>query len=217
VSHELRTPLTIITGAARILERHPLLSDDQRLQRVVADLAGSARRMERVIANMLLLARTEDAIATEPVLIRAAVMEAIVALHKDYPKAEVRILPGQPAEATAEGLPSWIQLILLNLLSNAYLHGYQDQAIVVQWDEEGEQVRIHVCNRGAERDDAALERWFEPFVRSRPRSREFSGAGLGLTVCRSLARSQGGDLLARSWKTEPGTMMTLALPAASGY
>jgi two-component system sensor histidine kinase KdpD len=215
VSHELRTPLTIIAGAARILERHPRLVEDQALRRVVADLAGSARRMERVIGNMLLLARADEDITTEPILVRVAISEAVTTLHKDYPKAEVHIVPGQPAAATADGLPSWTQLILLNLLLNAHLHGDKDEPILVQWEEAGELVNIHICNRGDALDDDARERWFQPFVRSRPRSREFAGAGLGLTVCRSLARSQGGDLYARSWTTDQGTRMTLALPASN--
>jgi two-component system sensor histidine kinase KdpD len=208
--------MTVISGASRVLRRHPAIVADQGLATVADDLANAARRMERVIGNMLLLASTEDArLKGEPVLVRLAVAEAIAALAREYPAASVRVIGSPDPSVSMDAVASWTQLILLNVLANAYLHGDRDREISIQWHLSDEMVHIDMCNGGETLPQETLDRWFEPFYRRRLRSTEPTGAGLGLTVARNLAQSQGGDLIARPWAPGPGTMTTLVVPVSS--
>lgn len=217
VSHELRTPLTVILSAGRILQRHPAISADSGLQGLAQDVVISARRLERVVENMLLLARLTDGYrpATEPVLVRQAVTVAVEAHLRDFPDADVQILAEHDAGMTVEAVPTWVRLILLNLLRNASEYGTHGRPVVVQWNTGDSTGRIHVCNSDDGRASPDYERWFEPFFRSEPASQATPGAGLGLTIASRLAEQLGGELTARRWETEPGTIMTLSLPLAS--
>lgn len=216
VSHELRSPLTVITGAGRILDRHPVVRSDPGLRVVVDDLVVSTRRMDRVVANMLVLARlSDDHVVAEPLLVRTAVADAVAAAQRDYPQATVRTLGHELRGVAVVAVPAWTKLILLNLLTNAYLYGDRAHAVVVDWGLHGDAVDIHVCNAGDPVNPDVFARWFEPFYRSERPAADSPGAGLGLTVARTLARSQGGDLVPGPWATGPGTMMTLTLPVAA--
>lgn len=215
VSHELRSPLTIITGAGRILDRHPIIAEDAGLRVVIDDLVASARRMERVVGNMLALARlADDAGESEPVLVRAAVEDAALSARRDYPGFSHRVVAREAQSAAIVGIPHWTRLILLNLFTNAYLYGNRERPVVVDWNERESMVDIHVCNAGEPSSPEMLDRWFEPFYRAEGKSADQHGAGLGLTVARTLARTQGGDLVPQPWDLQPGTRMTLSLPSA---
>ena len=214
VSHELRTPLTVIGSASRVLGTDPKVVQDPVLAGVVEDLLTASRRMERVVANMLLLADQDgNSVPNEPFLVRIAVGEAIGVLAGEFPGARVELVPGSDPGVAADGVPSWTVLILLNLLNNAYLYGDRGRPIFVQWHTRAEAVEIQVCNSGEATGAESMERWFEPFFRVRARD-QAHGAGLGLTVARNLARTQGGDLTAQPWENQSGTMMTFTLPIA---
>lgn len=100
--------------------------------------------------------------------------------------------------------------LLDNLLDNALK--YSDTAVDLTVDQQNHELLIGVKDRGpgvAPQDQAQL---FEPFVRG-SLTRGQRGAGLGLAVCRAIARAHGGDLVWRS-RSGGGTSFTLSLPVA---
>lgn len=212
VSHELRTPLTVIAGASRILNHHPAVSEQTGLRPVVDDLMVASRRMERVVEHMLLLSRlSEDAARAEPVLVRAAVNRAMRAHAEEFPSAQAAVLEGADPALVVEAVPAWLQLMLTNLLRNAYQYGDRSRPVLVQWYANENDGVIAICNAN-KREPIERERWFEPFFRSEPASTAIFGAGLGLPVARKLAEAQGGTVIARAWETEPGTKVEVRLP-----
>jgi signal transduction histidine kinase len=214
VSHELRTPLTVVLSAGRVLERHPAIAGDLSLAAIVGDLLVAARRLERVVESMLLLARLQDGQmpAAEPVLVRQSVARAVEAHRREFAEGAVRVLVGDDAGMTVEAVPSWLQLILLNLLRNAYNYGDPSRPTLVQWASNGAMGRIQVCNSGGVIDPELYESWFQPFFRADHVAAHVPGAGLGLTLARRLTEMQGGTLTAERWQVEPGTLMSISLP-----
>jgi hypothetical protein len=214
VSHELRTPLTVVVSAGRVLDRHPAIAGDHSLSAVVGDLLDAARRLERVVESMLLLARLQDGQmpAAEPVLVRQSVARAVESHRREFVEGAVRVLVGEEPGMTVEAVPSWVQLILLNLLRNAYNYGDRTRPTLVQWTPNGALGRIQVCNSGSVIDPEMYESWFLPFFRADQVVAQVAGAGLGLTLARRLTEMQGGTLTAERWHAEPGTLMSVSLP-----
>lgn len=213
VSHELRTPLTVISGAARVLERHPDIAGHPDLVPVVDDLRLATGRMTRIVENMLLLSRLNGEPAeTEPVLVREAVAGAVNAHRRDFSDAAVRVLGEQHPGLTVMAIPAWLHLVLLNLLNNAHQYGDGTDPTVVSWSADGDLASISVCNAGEAIDGDEYERWFEPFYRGSTAPDLAPGAGLGLAVVRRLVQAQDGQVTAEAWAPTPGTQVIVQLP-----
>lgn len=222
VSHELRTPLaSLLTGAGDLLTR-PELPPAARPE--VEALAGQARRLERLVADLLDMARIEGhALTLDPVEIDLGDALEVAA-------ARLRLTsPGRPVEvllpaAGLEVLADWDRLgqILDNLLQNADRHAPQGTPITVSAvPGKRSMVVIRVIDRGPGVAAEQRERIFERFVRGadgeaggaasggRP-----SGTGLGLAIVRGLVEAHAG----RVWMEEPGEgeggRFAFTLPAA---
>jgi signal transduction histidine kinase len=208
VSHELRTPLTVINGMARVLERRvPTGAADART--AVEDILGAGQRMERAVENMLLLSRLEyEAAEPEPVLVSWAIGDAIARHRRDFPASRIEVVPGPHLMALA--VPSWLQLILVNLLANAEQYGDRSERHIVETVEGENTVSVLLSNSGPGHPEGDYAHWFEPFYRGTEQGAADAGAGLGLTVARRLAEAQSGTLEARGWAG--GTTLALRLP-----
>ena len=108
------------------------------------------------------------------------------------------------------------QRILISLLSNAFRHAGDDPRLVIKGRLDGKgRPYISIRDFGPGLSDDDLERVFEPFYqKDNSLSRESSGAGLGLTLCRHLARLQDGDVILKS-RLGAGTSATLVFPTGS--
>jgi signal transduction histidine kinase len=208
VSHELRTPLTVINGMARVLEqRVPSGAADART--AVEDILGAGQRMERAVENMLLLSRLEyEAAEPEPVLVSWAIADAIARHRRDFPASRIEVVPGPHLMVLA--VPSWLQLILVNLLANAEQYGDRAERHILETVEGESTVSVLLSNSGPGHPADEYGHWFEPFYRGTEQGAAEAGAGLGLTVARRLAEAQSGTLEASGWAG--GTTLALRLP-----
>jgi CheY-like chemotaxis protein len=78
---------------------------------------------------------------------------------------------------------------------------------------DGRWLRFRVRDTGIGVEPAQLERIFEPFVQAEQSTvRRYGGTGLGLTICRRLARAMGGDLVAESGGVGKGTTLVFTIP-----
>src|SRR3954469_11237595 len=105
-----------------------------------------------------------------------------------------------------------LRQIVLNVLSNAIKFTDAGGAIVISSVVEREFACVRVADTGRGIPNDKIERIFEPFVQvSAGRTRTHSGTGLGLSISRDLARTMGGDLVAKS-VVDHGSVFTLRLP-----
>ena len=201
LSHELRTPLGgILTGATAVLRRADLESE---LRTELEDVAGGARRMARLVSDMLDMARLEGG-AIDLQLGAVDVGEALDAaagrLRRSRPgrRVDVRLAPG-----TAEVLADWDRLgqVLDNLLTNADHFGPTGTPISLAAAAAPGEVVIRVADAGPGVPPELRERIFERFERSG------GGTGLGLPIVRGLVTAQAG----RVWlETQAGGGATFA-------
>ena len=200
VSHELRTPLNGIIGMTQLVAVEPLST----LQRQRLDvLRHSAEHLVTVIGDLLDLSRIEfDRIELnpQPTLIAQTVRDVTDLLQ---PVAEERGLGFEAVfdlalPAAAQMDASRVKQVLHNLIGNALkftAHGSVGLAVAMT---DG-LLRFRVSDSGEGIPPDAIERIFDAFEQGPSNTAPArSGAGLGLTISRRLARAMGGDVTCRS-------------------
>lgn len=192
LSHEMRTPLNAVLGmghAAWAEATEPQQRDK------LAHLVGAARDLATILDD----ATDMSAIADGRLSLRArqvdpqAEVSAAVALFRQNAARQRSAL----VLTMGEGLPPLVRLdpqrfrqCLANLLANALKHG-GGGPVRVNLSAEGAGIAVEVADSGPGITAAEAEMVFEPFRRGRAGAQ---GSGLGLTICRALARQMGGDV-----------------------
>ncbi|MBF6600983.1 MAG: PAS domain S-box protein [Dehalococcoidia bacterium] len=213
VSHELRTPLTTILGNADVLRRSADRMRPEERAEALEDMRTDARRLARIIDNMLALARIERGQASEREPIRLdRVIARAVALHRErYPAREVRTAI-DAAVPVVEANAEYVSQIVENLLTNAEKYGDASAPIDISATADDGRIVVSVADRGKGIASEDARRIFDPFVRGTATA-HLPGIGIGLTVCTRLVEAQGG----RIWATPRaggGSIFAFTLPPA---
>jgi signal transduction histidine kinase len=221
VSHELRSPLTTILGVFGILRvRRRRLSPSERDQLVAMGI-GQSQRLQRMIEQLLLAARFEQA-ERGAAPFQAARVELDATLLLDQAGAEARARHAGRAIAvqTNGALPvrvahDVVVQVLGNLIDNACKYSPAGEPVQLSADREGDQAVLAVEDQGPGIAPTDRERIFERFSQlDREAQRRGGGIGLGLHIARQLARSQDGDLLVVEPLGDRGARFELHLPLA---
>ncbi|MGW1072248.1 sensor histidine kinase [Streptomyces sp. NPDC002537] len=185
-SHELRTPLATQRAAIQVgLDGDPSPED---LARTKTLLLETNRRSEHLIDGLLALARSERGLERrDPLDLVDVVAEEVAAVAGRAEREGVRLRAYSTASPLTGNRVLLAQLVG-NLLRNAV--GYNHRGGTV--DVRVEPGRLTVTNTGPEVPAHETEALFEPFRRGAGRERLAGGAGLGLSIVRSIARAHGG-------------------------
>jgi two-component system OmpR family sensor kinase len=211
-SHELRTPLTSIRGYAELFRRGAGERPED-LAKVMRAIEDEAARMSRLVEDLLLLARLDDARPLEhrSVAIDDLAERAIEAARAAEPG---RLIQFEFAERplVIEGDPARLRQVLDNLLANVRQHTPADAPVFVSLRAAGDQVVLTVEDTGPGIADADRELVFGRFTRPDDApGREPGGAGLGLAIVRSIVTAHGGAINIRSAHPH-GTVFEVRLP-----
>jgi signal transduction histidine kinase len=211
VAHDLRNPLqTILLGVANVGRT----LEDERLKGFCARAERSARRLDRMIEDLLLFSRGADPAAER----RASVAEVMEELGEEMQARaadagvvfSARAEPGLVAALPAGALRS----VLSNLLENAFkfLYPEREKRVEVLGERDGAgRVVLTVRDTGRGIAPEALPHVFEVGYRAGPGG---SGFGLGLATVKRLVDAYGGAVEIES-RIGQGTSVTVRLPAAS--
>ncbi len=211
VSHELRTPMNGVLGMLDALLGSGL-NDEQQGSAQVAH--SSAQRLLRLLNTLLDLTRIEMAeleLHTEPVdPIR--VIKEVIKLHEPLATAGGLQLAAEYPVNARDGVlldPLRMSQVLTNLLSNAIKfteHGQVTVKLSCSNDSGQILVAVQVRDSGPGLSDEDLSQIFEPFGQAdSTTTRAQQGAGLGLSIARSLCEAHGGNLTAESRLGEGAT------------
>jgi signal transduction histidine kinase len=220
MSHELRTPLQTISLSTDLMlegECGPI-TEDQR-ERLEASRSATESLVQLVddILNFAKMQTSEVQLQIRTVSVEEALTRAEVLLRDRLQQAGIRYRrnPLDPRLAV-QGDPTRIQQVLLNLLNNALKFTPAGGTVSTAAQAERGVVHIHVVDTGIGIPESHLERIFEPFVQvgMAPSGKNSSGVGLGLAICRQLARAMGGDLQVSS-RLGLGSTFTVSLPRAA--
>lgn len=179
VSHDLRTPLARLRLAVELLVRRPS-------PELAAQVEGDIEAMDRLIADVLKLARGFGHEAARPVALPLLLGDLVRAT----PGAAERVSI-EAGDITLEAPAGALRRILANLLENALRYG-GGAPVTLRAEAAGGACRIGVLDRGPGIPAAEREAVFRPFHRLEgSRSVSTGGSGLGLAIVRQLAAAQG--------------------------
>jgi two-component system phosphate regulon sensor histidine kinase PhoR len=216
VSHELRTPLTAIRGYVEALSDDDVNAEER--QRFLGIIARHSQRMERLVKDLLRLARldagqeTLDLIACDTRhLTDTLVADLTPAAAERGQRIEVAIAPG--AE-TIRADPAKLHDALRNLVANAITYAPEQSTICIEAATEGRRVAIAISDEGPGIPEEDLSRVFERFYRvDKSRARDPGGTGLGLAIVKHLVELHGGTVRAENGP-HGGARFTITIAAA---
>jgi signal transduction histidine kinase len=217
VSHELRTPLTSMVGYLEILlegEAGELSEDQQRFLEIVNR---SCDRLNRVIDDILVVARIDAnrlSYEMQDVDLRMLTEEAVESSRM----AAVRTGVDLRLSAPDEPVPAWadqtrLNQMLDNLLSNAIKFTPDGGSVSVTLARQRDVAVLQVSDTGIGVPEEEVGRLFDRFFRAST-GLTISGTGLGLPIVKSIAEAHGGTIDVES-EVGVGTTFTVELPLQS--
>ena len=201
VSHELKTPLTSISGYAEtLLAEHP---DEETTRRFLATILSNARRMQRLVDDLLDLSRIEAG-RWQPsrtlVDVAGVAGESWNALagHGGAQQIRFELEIDEEAGTVCVDLDA-LRQIFTNLFDNSLRYTAAGGRILCSARRQGEGTAISIRDTGVGISREHLPRIFERFWRAdTSRSREEGGTGLGLSIVKHLVEAHGGRVWAQS-------------------
>jgi len=218
-SHELRTPLATLIGFSETLQDEEAAADARTRSRFLKIMFDEARRMQRLIDDLISLSRIESerfSLPRESVELLPIVEELRASLGQLIETRESTIRIAEPDfEPVVLGDRAQLQQLLENLVANALKYGRAGSEVLVRFDEDGpEMLRISVIDRGEGIAPEHIPRLTERFYRVDPsRSRALGGTGLGLAIVKHIVGRHRGRLDIAS-KLGEGTRVSVHLPRA---
>jgi cell cycle sensor histidine kinase DivJ len=219
VSHELRTPLNAIIGFSDMLE-HEMFGPfaDPRQKEYVGLIRESGNHLLAVVTSILDVSKIEcgsypiepepfrfrDAVDTCRSMVQLSAEAKSLALAADIPVGIGQIVADRRA----------VQQILINLMSNAVKFTPAGGTVTVGANRLGSRLHFWVNDTGIGISEDDLGRLGQPFTQLRnDYTREYEGAGLGLSLVKGLVALHEGSMMVESAPGQ-GTMVTISLPIA---
>jgi len=213
VSHELMTPLTAMRGYVETLTMEEVALDEPTRSRYVGIIEEETRRLERIIGDLLDLARLEGGGAVfrhEAVDVRA-LFDRVASRHERELQARRITLERSVAEGgeTVRGDVDRLEQALQNLAANALRHTPEGGRIELSSDRVPGGVRLSVRDSGPGIPPEHLPLIFDRFYKADAARRAGSGSGLGLSIVRAIVEQHGGTVAARN---DGGAVFEIVLP-----
>jgi two-component system OmpR family sensor kinase len=212
-SHELRTPIAAVSAYAELFDRGAAQRSED-LPRVFTGIRSETARMDRLVNDLLTLARLDEGLPIEhaPVELVALASEAVRTAAAVGPEWPVRFSATRPVEVSGD--QDRLRQVIDNLLANVRAHTPPGTPAFVSVDADDVMAEIVVADQGPGMPAEDARRVFERFYRSDPaRARTTGGSGLGLSIVAAIVAAHGGTVSATS---APGQGMTVTarLPLA---
>lgn len=213
VSHELMTPLTAMRGYIETLSMTGLPLDAATRERYLGIVTKETHRLERMIGDLLDLARLEGGGTTmrrEPVDV-AAVFDRVAERHeREARDRNVRLVLGVDAGAErVVGDRDRLEQALQNLAANALRHTPDGGDISVRAAPAPDGVRVTVRDSGPGIAPDHLPLIFDRFYKGDAARKASGGSGLGLSIVKAIVERHGGTIMARN---EGGAVFEIVLP-----
>ncbi|MHB1534478.1 MAG: sensor histidine kinase [Acidimicrobiales bacterium] len=207
-SHELRSPLAVLQATLEVALAHP---DDSMWPAVAADAVEEARRLHRLVEDLLLLARTGD--TSQPNRMEPVDLDELVlseGRRRRNRGGPVALDLHRVSGGRVRGDRDQLARVVHNLLDNGYRHARS--RVSVELSSADSTVLLVVADDGPGIAPADRARVFERFARlDEARSQDDGGTGLGLSIARGIVTAHGGTI--EITDSPVGARFTVRLPS----
>ncbi len=205
VSHELRTPLAAIYGSAQTLRREDVTLDHETRRRLLEVITAESERLT-LLANTLASGRLRlDHKSVDVAALAGGVVDEVRAAFAEREDITIEVAGTNGiGEIVADG--DRLRQILINLLDNAVKYSPDGGRVRLELETRANGIRFAVSDDGIGIAVAEQQQIFGKFYRVDPTlSRGVRGTGLGLYICRELARRMQGHVWVESREGEGST------------
>ncbi len=208
IAHEIRNPLGVSSAAAQLLRRG--ITSPALLEECVAKVIGGIDRASVIVESLLRFARPGPIKETTRVnMVDVAKNALMFASGEAAARTNVEWDPPPPANGIyAEGVQNLLELVVINLLLNAFQAMPDGGQLTIGIRRVAREVVLEIGDTGQGIPESHLTKIFDPFFTMRGGSRR---SGLGLSVSHSIVRQHGGSVSVRT-AAGVGTTFTVRLP-----
>ena len=209
-AHELRTPLALMQARLELFSaEHPDVLPET--AEFLALLREQTERLTQMTKTLLQMSNLQQVSRNEHIQLAPMIEEIFTDLASLAEKKEISLV--YDGDGVMTGSDALIYRLLFNLTENAVKYNHPGGRVRVSVTQEPEKLLIRVSDTGCGIPGEYQQSIFQPFFRvDKSRSREFGGAGLGLSLVWEIANLHGG----RVWvaeSSEGGTTIAVELPA----
>lgn len=212
LAHDLKAPITAVRGYMELARRHDRLGQRARADEALAIALGQVDRLTGMITNLVEASRIEqEALSLQAMALGPALNRLVTTFGSD-PLHPLVVDLVSTEEVGVRSDPAALDRILDNLLSNAVKYSPEGGVIRIGVHQQNDNVVISISDQGIGVPIEEREKIFAPYYRGS--NQHFAtGTGVGLYICRELARKMGGTL---HYTANPGggSLFTLALMSA---
>ena len=209
-AHELRTPLALMQARLELFSaEHPDVLPET--AEFLTLLREQTERLTQMTKTLLEMSNLQQVARNEHIQLAPMIEEIFTDLASLAEKKEISLV--YDGDGVMTGSDALIYRLLFNLTENAVKYNHPGGRVRVSVTQEPEKLLIRVSDTGCGIPGEYQQSIFQPFFRvDKSRSREFGGAGLGLSLVWEIANLHGG----RVWvaeSSEGGTTIAVELPA----
>jgi two-component system OmpR family sensor kinase len=213
VGHELRTPLTVIKGNVDLMQRFGEADEES-----LTSIENEVDRLTRMVGDLLLLAQAESGklpLDKHVVELDTLMLDALNQMNI-LAREKVQLHLGEIDQVLVCGDQDRLKQVLLNLIGNAINYTPQGGKVTLSLGKDQGEAILTIKDTGQGIPEEDIPHVFERFYRaekSRTRSRDGKGFGLGLSIAYWIIRNHEGHIDVESTEGE-GTIFTVRLPLA---
>ena len=208
-AHELRTPLAVLRTRLDVFKKKE--REQKEYDELVQTMETYVDRLSSLISNLLELTETGELPEVEDVSLDSVIKTVVKDLEPVAHEHEVKIHTDiEPL--TVRGNASLLYRALYNLVENAIRYNEKEGSITIDLKNQDTAGMVKIADTGVGIAPEARELIFEPFYRvNKSRSREFGGAGIGLSLVKAILKRHGAFIAVDA--NEPqGSVFTITFP-----
>lgn len=194
VTHELKTPIAVTLLNLETLQKYNLTAEKQ--QKILRNTVDETSRLNSLVNNILVSSQLESGkqgTTREDLNLSDLVKDCIHNFRKRFP--DRNYTETLEPEVEIKGDPLHLQMLVNNLVENANKYSPKETTVFIELKKEDNQVVLQISDEGAGIPDNEKQKIFSKFYRiGNESTRKAQGTGLGLYLCRVIAREHNADI-----------------------
>ena len=216
-AHELRTPIAVLRTKLDVFKKKK--REQHEYDELVTTMETYIDRLSSIITDLLEFAETSELGEAEDVFLDSVIKTVVDDLESvaqnNMINMQIDIQPKAQSEAQAfivKGNTNLLYRALYNLVENAIRYNNEEGSVDITLETKGQEGVIIIADTGVGIAPEQRELVFEPFYRvNKSRSREFGGAGIGLSLVKTILKRHGASITV-SENNPQGSVFTIRIP-----